>query len=202
MKTTIVAAALAVLTLGSAFAGEPLRLDQTYNLFDFGYVRTEYRGDLGDVLEDTDGLAAELMWSPLDYVLVAAEYYYGKPDNIEKENVVASDLSLGIGGYLPLGTSASLFTHVGGRYLRARTDLNNFNPDEWGIYVEPGVRVNIAENFEIYGSAEYARILDINMVSGKAGGLFYITPGFGVEVFGVFGGDWANYYGAGVRFAW
>ena len=86
MRTTTVTAALVLLTLGISSAKEPLRLDQTYNLFDFGYERSEYRGDVGNAL--------------------------------------------------------------------------------------------------------------------GSGDVFFITPGFGVEVFGRFGGDWADQYGAGVRFAW
>lgn len=208
MKTTLVTAALALLTLGLASAGEPLRLNQTYNLFDFGYERSMYRGDIGDAIEqDADGIAADLMLSPIDYLLLAAEYHYAKPNNIDKEPISVSDLKLGIGGYLPLGTSVSIYAHTGGRYLKARTGLDDYDedyidPDEWGFYVEPGIRVNLGEQFEMYGAAEYCRILDINMVSGKAGGVYYITPAFGFEVFGRFGGDWANQYGAGVRFAW
>jgi hypothetical protein len=202
MRTTTVAAALVLLTLGISSAKEPLRLNQTYNLFDFGYERTEYRGDVGNALGSGDGFETDLMWSPLDYLLLAAEYHYSKPNNIEKESISTNDLKLGIGGYLPLGTSASLYTHLGGRYLEAHTNIDDYNADEWGLYVEPGVRINLGEKFEIYGAAEYSRILDVNMVNGKAGGVFFITPGFGVEVFGRFGGDWADQYGAGVRFAW
>lgn len=202
MKTTILAAALALLTLGIASAGEPLRLDQTYNIFDFGYERSTYNGDLGNAVDDGEGIAAALMLSPIDYLLLAAEYHYAKPTNIEKDSVNVSDLKVGIGGYLPLGTTASLYAHAGGRFLKAQTGIDDFNPSEWGFYVEPGVRINVGEKFEIYGGAEYSRILDMNMVNGKAGGVFYVTPGFGIEAFGRFGGDWAGQYGFGVRFDW
>ena len=207
MKTTIVTAAVALLAFGFASAKEPLRLNQTYNLFDFGYERTQYRGEIGKALDNADGLAADLMLSPIDHLLLVAEYHYAKPDNIDKVSISSSDLKLGIGGYIPLGTTASLYTHAGGRYLKARTGLDDYDydyldADEWGFYVEPGIRVNIGEQFEVYGAAEYTRILDTNMVNGKAGGIFYITPGFGIEVFGRFGGDWANQYGGGVRFDW
>ena len=80
------------------------------------------------------------------------------------------------------------------------TDRSEFsNPSDWGIYAEPGVRINFTGNFEIYGAYEYANNFE-NIHTGKVGAVLHFSENLGVEVFGRFSEDWTHSYGIGLRY--
>jgi len=192
--------ALAGLGLGSTQAEE---LAHSYDFFDVGYERTSYQGMGRDILDSGNGIAADFALSPKKHLLFAGEFHWSRPQNAMGEGINTYDIKMGAGFYFPvLGENISFYTHVGPRYLKAETGVPEFNPSDWGVYVEPGIRVNLTGNLEVYGAYEYTSIFESNLNAGKVGLVLHFSENLAFEAFGRFDDKWAHAYGGGLRFGW
>ena len=171
----------------------------SFNYFDIGWERTSYKSGAGTVLDDANGLFAELAVAPLGPLFLLGEYHYAKPDTIGEGDLKQHDLRLGAGLGLPLGP-IKIYTHLGGRYFKLDPEFTPFEFDDWGFYVEPGARVGFGEVLELYASALYSRINDSNEWGAEAGGIVHFNPNFGVKVMGRFEDEY-NTFGIGARIA-
>ncbi|MCB1237587.1 MAG: outer membrane beta-barrel protein [Verrucomicrobiae bacterium] len=197
-------ALLAAFSLSGFATARADDLAHRYNYFDFGWERTSFQGDPGDYFANGHGLATEVMVSPRDNLLFHAEYHLSRPEDATGEGIAVHDVRFGVGGYVPIGKSKriSFYGLVGPRYLKAETDDPEFDPADWGLFVEPGFRFNVTGNFELYAAYEFSAIYDTNFHAGKIGALLNISPTLGIEAFARLDEEWSHSYGAGVRVGW
>ncbi len=172
----------------------------SFNYFDFGWERTSYKSGAGTVLDDANGLFAELAVAPLGPLFFVGEYHYARPDVIDGGDLSQHDLRLGPGLQVPVGP-IKLYTHLGGRYFKLDPKFTPFEFDDWGFYVEPGARLAIGENLELYVSALYSRLDDSNEWGSEAGVVFNLSSNFGIKLMGRFE-DQFNTLGIGARLEW
>jgi hypothetical protein len=202
MKKSTLAAFIFTMTLmGAAAQGNnPITLSHSY--FDLGYERVFYSGDLGANLEDANGFNVELSAAPTDFFFLMAEYHYAEPDLVSSlGSVDTQDLRLGLGGNVVLAGIADLYLQGGTRYMEIPAAGTWDRLDDWGFYLEPGLRVAIIPSWEVYVSGDYTRIAERNLWAGEMGTVFKFTDMLGVEVSGRFEEDRST-LGVGGRLQW
>ncbi len=157
----------------------------SYNYLNGGYQWMTYSGGPGAVLDDSNGFYTNLMVEPAEAFLLNARFLYAKPDLLGGiGSAEFYDLKLGGGMHFPIGDMFDFYTVIGGRYYKNGLSGVDLSFDDWGFYVEPGIRAAFTSNFEIYLSGTYSYISSHSAVGGEVGAVFYLTPNFGVEVIG------------------
>ncbi len=201
MKTfTFALLVIAGTLVGAVAQSNSATLSHSY--FDLGYERIFYSGDLGAELEDANGFNVELSAAPTDFFFLVAEYHYAEADLVNSiGSVDTQDLRLGFGGNLLLGGALDLYLQAGTRYMEIPTAGAWDRLDDWGFYLEPGVRVAIIPNWEVYASTDYTRIDERNLWAAEVGTVFKFTNLLGVQVSGRFEEDRSS-LGVGGRLQW
>ncbi len=168
----------------NAKAQESSTLSHSY--LDVGFERIFYSGDLGGNLEDANGIAAELSIAPTEHFFLLAEYHYANPDTIVGTGSVdTQDLRLALGANtLVGGGGADIYIQTGLRYLELGSVGAFDRVDDWGFYIEPGIRMEIAPSLEVYLSGDYTRIDERNLWGGEIGTVIKFTDMLGLEFSG------------------
>jgi len=199
-KIILTISLIGLLTSGLNAQDSPSTLSHSY--FDLGYERLFYSGDLGSQLEDANGIAAELSVAPTEHFFLLGEYHYADPDTvIGVGSVDNQDLRLGFGLNTLLGDAADIYIQGGTRYLELGSVGAFDRVDDWGFYVEPGIRFAIVSTWEIYLSGDYTRIDERNLWAGELGTVFKFTDMLGVEISTRFEEERAS-IGIGGRVQW
>lgn len=202
MKTLILAVSIFTVAVVGAVAQQNGSTTLSHSYFDLGYERVFYSGDLGANLEDANGFNVELSAAPTDFFFLLAEYHFAQPDLVSGiGSLDTQDLRLGLGGNLILGGIADLYLQGGTRYLEIPAAGTWDRLDDWGFYLEPGVRVAIIPTWEVFVSADYTRVAERNLWGAEAGTVFKFTDMLGVEVSGRFEEDRST-LGVGGRLQW
>ena len=186
-------------TIG-AKAQAPSTLSHSY--FDLGYERVFYSGDLGGSLEDANGFDLELSAAPTEHFFLLAEFHHASPDTVVgADSIDTQDLRLGLGANTLLGSAADIYIQAGTRYIEIPSAGSWDRLDDWGFYLEPGLRFAIISSWEIYVSADYTRIDERNLWGAEVGSVFKFTDMLGVEISGRFE-DNRSTLGIGGRLQW
>jgi len=161
-------------------------LTLTHSYLDVGYERVFYSGDLGGSLEDANGIGLELSVAPTENFFLLGEYHFASPDIVAGSGSVdTQDLRLGLGvNTLMGGGAADIYLQGGARYVEIGSSGFFDRLDDWGFYVEPGVRVEIAPSLEVYLSGDYTRIDERNNWGGEVGTVFKFTDMLGLKLSG------------------
>jgi len=174
----------------------------SHSYFDLGYERVFYSGDLGSSLDDANGIAAELSAAPTEHFFLLGEYHYADPDTSAGIGSVDNqDLRLGLGLNTLLGGAVDIYLQGGLRYLELGSVAAFDRIDDWGFYVEPGIRFALVPSLELYISGDYTRIAEENFWGAEAGTVFKFTDMLGVELSGRFEENRAT-LGIGGRLQW
>jgi len=202
MKKAIFAISIFAATAAGAMAQQDNPITLSHSYFDLGYERVFYSGDLGANLEDANGFNVELSAAPTEFFFLMAEYHYAEADLVSGiGSLDTQDLRLGIGGNVVMGGVADLYLQGGTRYLEIPAAGSWDRLDDWGFYLEPGVRVAIIPTWEVYVSGDYTRVAERNLWGGEVGTVFKFTDMLGVEVSGRFEEDRST-LGVGGRLQW
>lgn len=163
------------------------------------YAYNDFRGD--DKLDGDSGFGVNLRVQ-----LLKIGFLHFGLDRILAEGPNAQDLevtSVNVGGgvFLPIGERFHLYGEVGFRYDWTGGDLDYIYKDDISVYVRPGVRFAVTENFELTGSVLFSNTDDLNQyvveVSGYYALLDWLDVGGGVDF-----GDEYNTYRVGGRWRW
>lgn len=199
-KLALTLSIISLLSFGANAQDAPSTLSHSY--FDIGYERVFYSGDLGSALDDANGIALELSAAPTDYFFILAEYHYADPDTSTGIGSVDNqDLRLGLGLNALLGGAVDIYLQGGTRYLELGSVGAFDRIDDWGFYLEPGIRFAIIPTMELYISGDYTRIAEDNLWGMEAGTVFKFTDMLGVELSGRFEENRAT-LGIGGRLQW
>ncbi|NOX98376.1 MAG: outer membrane beta-barrel protein [Verrucomicrobia bacterium] len=184
MKKLVLTISIFAFIAINAKAQGPSTLSHSY--IDVGFERSFYSGDLGGNLEDANGIAGELSIAPTEHFFLLAEYHYANPDTIVgKGSVDTQDLRLALGANtLIAGGGADIYIQTGLRYLELGSVGAFERVDDWGFYIEPGIRVAIGPSLEVYLSGDYTRIDERNLWGGEIGTVIKFTDMLGLEFSG------------------
>ena len=160
-----------------------------------------YSGDLGSNLDDANGVAVELSVATSENFFVLGEYHFASPDLVVGSGSMdTQDLRLGVGVNALMG-GADIYLQVGTRYMELGAVGLFDRLDDWGFYLEPGIRFEIASSWELYVSGDYTRFAERNRWGGELGTVFKFTDMLGVEVMGRLEED-QGILGIGARIQW
>ncbi|MCF6313078.1 MAG: porin family protein [Verrucomicrobiales bacterium] len=181
MKNIAITLALLFLSVQAASAQDSVTLSHSY--FDFGYERIFYVNDLGERLNDANGLVAELSIAPTEHFFLLGEYHYAKSDTISDDDSVSTqDLRLGLGLNAVLAGIIDIYVQGGVRYMETGPLLFFDRIDDLGLYFEPGIRMAVIPLLEVYLSADYTRIDERNLFGVEIGTVIKFTDLLGVEI--------------------
>lgn len=164
-------------------------------------VRYNYNDFDDEDLGGSSGIGASLraqIFKPL-YVNLGVNWLSGSNDDDESFDLTT--LNLGAGLYLPVASRFHLFGEVGLRWDIADGLLESANPDDFSVYLRPGLRFAATERWELAASVLFAttdnynrNIFELNTYYAL---LSVLDVGLGVD----FASD-VNTYHAGLRLRW
>jgi hypothetical protein len=163
------------------------------------YAYNDFRGD--DELDGDSGFGVDLRVQ-----LMKIGFLHFGLDRILAEGPNAQDLevtsaSVGGGAFIPIGERFHIYGEVGFRYDWTGGDLEYIYGDDISLYVRPGVRFAVTENFELSASVLFSDTDNLNEyvveVSGYYALLDWLDVGGGVDI-----GDDYNTYRMGGRWRW
>ena len=173
-------------------------------LLSYGSLEVDYRYNHfknGSGLDNSSGLGAALnvqLFKPL-YLHFGVDWLDGTDK--KHKDFSMTGLSAAGGVYLPVVSRFHVFGELGVHYDITSGSFHNFHPDEFSVYVRPGVRFAATEKVEIDASMLFAttnnfndRIFQLNSYYAL---LSVLDLGFGVD----FASD-ANTYHGGLRLRW
>jgi hypothetical protein len=229
MKNTAILTALAMSAV-SVFAGtapapapsgkgtthpspsDPCAGPISYNNIEALYLYTDIDG--GD---SYDGIGARIEYSPMQNLYLTVGGSWNDGDRMEDSN-----LSVGLGGYLPLTENIHAVVEGGALWINREFEgygiLDNVDGDDWGWYVRPHLRAKFG-CLEIHAGAQYVDVsgsdgvIDPNVTaavvrygaweveewSGFANLYYQVAPGWDLTAGVTFAEDRTT-FGGGVRY--
>ena len=123
MKFTLPIFALGCAIATSAIAG-PVELQQNYSYVSAGYqysLFSEYLPtDINSSYDNMSGYYARASINPVDQVFLEGRY-----DDVSRDRLGFSHSLIGLGYYMPVGKSSSVYALLGAEKLTAEMDLSN-----------------------------------------------------------------------------
>lgn len=168
MKRTL---ALALLLPSLALAQEPNQL--IYDYFDFGYQRTDW--DIGSSTIATNGWSGQFSIGIREHVYLTGGY-----DAFDAKGVDGGSTykRLGFGMHGGVGQRGSLFGELGFQSYDLDFGAGNMSSDPG--YAAAGIRWNVADGYELRGTARYTETrkgtpAGIGQTALTVGGDIYLT---------------------------
>lgn len=171
----------------------------TWGQLEGNFAFNDFKGD--DDLDGSSGFGVDLRVS-----LMKVLYLHFGLDRITADAPHARSLEVntyvaGAGAYLPLGSRFQLYGEAGLRYDDVGDDWEDFNSDDLGVYIRPGIRFAITEKWELTASVLFNDTENFNNhvieVSTYYSLLSWLDIGAGVDF-----GDDVNSYRIGGRWRW
>ncbi len=174
------------------------------NMLTYGSLEATYR--YNDFKEDTrlknsSGLGVALnapLFKPL-YLHFGLDWLDGT--DAKDKNFSLTGLTAGGGVFLPLGSRFHLFGEAGLRYDITSGAAHDFHPDEFAVYLRPGVRVAATDRLELDASMYFSSTKNLNdrvfQLNGYFALLSVLDLGLGMD----FASDVNTFHG-GLRLRW
>lgn len=171
----------------------------TYGYLDAHIGYNDFKGD--DKLKSRAGFGANL-----HVELMKPLFLHFGLDRITSEDSRGRDLTLtsytiGGGAYIPFGSRFHIFGEIGFRYDNVNDNLQDLNPDDFALYLRPGLRVAATEKLELDASVYFSNTNNFNSFVIEMGGYYsllsWLDIGGGIN----FAED-VNSYQIGGRLRW
>ena len=151
-----------------------------YNYVEAAYV-WEHTDD--ELLDDGNGVAAAVSWSPFQYFFLEGGYQYENIGLDGPGDIDANIFNYGLGGYYPIFEELHAVGRVGGIHVNAHLnqnegDLGVEDPSESGsgVYAAAGLRWELGCDIELEPSAKYTDVEDETLWLYDLKALYAVTP--------------------------
>ena len=152
MKFTLPIFALGCAIATSAIAG-PVELQQNYSYVSAGYqysLFSEYLPtDINSSYDNMSGYYARASINPVDQVFLEGRY-----DDVSRDRLGFSHSLIGLGYYMPVGKSSSVYALLGAEKLTAEMDLSNplfsdisLSYSDTAFTAEIGAKINLMKRW-------------------------------------------------------
>ena len=184
-RITLIAFAAAFAANTAATAGE----------IDWNYLEAEYIGGKLESDANVDGVGISLFANPTGQVLLSGDFQYLSIEDIDfGGDIDVYSISLGTGYYFPLTDNFHLVAELNGHY-----SWDEFDDDEFGFAVGPGVRWQATDRIELAVSTYYTYGEETDSgFDASAGTVIDITENLSF-IGGYIYGDGADLYYAGLQ---
>ena len=130
--------------LATAFAATASDIDWDY--FEFEYIGVQFEDGA-----DAKGVGASVFYNPFGQIVLSGNFEYLSAEDIfDGGDIDLYSVSIGTGYYWPVQNNLHLVAEVIGNY-----SWDEFDDDEFGVAVGPGVRWGATDRIELYTSAYY-----------------------------------------------
>ncbi len=171
----------------------------SYGFLEVNYRYNDFKNDTG--VSNSSGIGAALnvqLFKPL-YLHFGVDWLQGTDTKLK--NFSMTGISAAGGIYLPIASRFHIFGELGLRYDVTSGALYDFHPDEFAVYMRPGVRFAVTEKIEIDASLYFASTENLNNSVFQLNSYFALLSvldlGIGVD----FASDINTYHG-GLRLRW
>ncbi len=163
------------------------------------YAYNDFRGD--DRLEGDSGFGVNLRVKLMKPIFLHFGLDRITGSGPRGRDIEMTSFTAGGGLYIPLGQRVHIYGEAGVRLDWTNDDYDYLNSDDASVYLRPGVRWAVTENFELTASLLFFNTDNLNdrvvEVSGYYAVLDWLDLGGGVD----FGSD-INTYRIGGRWRW
>ncbi len=171
----------------------------SYGSLEVSYRYNDFKSD--SKLNNSSGIGAALnvqLFKPL-YLHFGVDWLDGM--DTKEKNFSLTGLSAAGGVYLPVVSRFHVFGEFGVRYDITSGALYKFHPDEFAVYMRPGVRFAATDRVEIDASLYFASTKNLNDSVFQLNGYFALLSVLDLGVGVDFASDLNTYHG-GLRLRW
>ena len=190
----------ALIVCGTAVSSAKADPILNYNYFSVDYVWTHF-DESG--LKDSNGLQANVSWSPMENFFVEGGYDYVSSKtktDLGSHGVNIDTYKYGIGGFFPIEKTMHLVGRIDGYHTDGRADGSNASDDGFGVGAS--LRVALDRQFEIEPLFNYIHYSQSNFWDYGVRGIYAVNQNVGIDGGIVLNDDRDLRLIIGGRYAW